>query len=62
MIKEIFAVKGKTAELDMIYQEIYADGVLTYEIETFTDEGECEILYYRYFPILTKVTEVKINV
>ena len=47
MIKEIFAVKGKTAELDMIYQEIYADGVLTYEIETFTDEGECEILYYR---------------
>jgi hypothetical protein len=41
------AVKGKTAELDMIYQEIYADGVLTYEIETFTDEGECEILYYR---------------
>lgn len=41
------AVKRKTAELDMIYQEIYADGVLTYEIETFTDEGECEILYYR---------------
>lgn len=41
------AVKGKTAELDMIYQEIYADRVLTYEIETFTDEGECEILYYR---------------
>ena len=40
-------MKGKTAELDMIYQEIYADGVLTYEIEAFTDEGECEILYYR---------------
>ncbi len=41
------AVKGKTAELGQIYQEIYAKGILTYEIESFTDEGECEILYYR---------------
>ena len=41
------AVKGKTAEIDLIYQEIYAQGFLTYEIESFTDEGECEILYYR---------------
>ena len=49
-------------KLDMIYQEIYADGVLTYEIETFTDEGECEILYYRQFSILTKVPEVKFHV
>lgn len=37
----------KTAELDLIYQEIYAKGILKYEIESFTDEGECEILYYR---------------
>ena len=41
------AVKGKTAELGLIYQEIYAKGILTYEIESFNDEGECEILYYR---------------
>ncbi len=41
------AVKGKTKELDRIYQEIYAKGILRYEIESFTAEGECEILYYR---------------
>ena len=41
------SIKGKTAELDLIYQKIYAEGTLTYEIESFTDEGECEILYYR---------------
>jgi len=40
-------VKGKTAELDLMYQIIYAKGILTYEIESFNDEGECEILYYR---------------
>ncbi len=41
------SVKGKTAELGLIYQEIYAKGILTYEIEAFTAEGECEVLYYR---------------
>lgn len=40
-------VKGKTDELSLIYQKIYADGVLKYEIETFTDDGRCEILYFR---------------
>ena len=40
-------VSGKTAELSLIYNRIYADGSLTYEIETFTDAGECEISYYR---------------
>ena len=40
-------VKGKTAELDLMYQKIYAKGIITYEIESFNDEGECEILYYR---------------
>ncbi len=40
-------VRGRTENLAEIYEEIYRDGNLTYEIETFTDEGECEILYTR---------------
>ena len=40
-------VCGKTAELGQIYSRIYADGRLTYEIETFNDAGDCEIRYYR---------------
>ena len=40
-------VCGKTAELSQIYNRIYEDGSLTYEIETFTDAGDCEISYYR---------------
>ena len=40
-------VKGRTERLSQIYDEIYWDGRLLYEIETFTDEGDCEILYYR---------------
>ena len=40
-------VCGKTAELSRIYDRIYEDGSLTYEIETFTEVGDCEIRYYR---------------
>lgn len=40
-------VCGKTAELGEIYNRIYEDGSLTYEIETFTGTGDCEIRYYR---------------
>ena len=40
-------VCGKTAELSRIYDRIYEDGSLTYEIETFTEAGDCEIRYYR---------------
>ena len=40
-------VRGKTAALSLIYNRIYEDGSLTYEIETFTDAGDCEISYYR---------------
>ena len=40
-------VCGKTAELSRIYNRIYEDGSLTYEIETFTKAGHCEIRYYR---------------
>ena len=40
-------VRGRTENLAEIYEKIYLDGNLTYEIETFTDEGECEIRYTR---------------
>ena len=41
------AVKGKTDELKQIYDEIYKSGALKYEIETFYENGNCEIKYYR---------------
>ena len=40
-------VRGKTAGLSQIYDRIYEDGSLTYEIETFTEDGGCEIQYWR---------------
>lgn len=40
-------VKGKTDDLKQIYDEIYKDGMLKYEIETFYENGTCEIRYYR---------------
>jgi len=39
--------KGKTDDLKNIYDEIYKDGPLKYEIETFTNDGHCQIKYYR---------------
>ena len=38
---------GKTEDLKQIYDEIYKSGPLKYEIETFTEAGECKIQYYR---------------
>lgn len=40
-------VQGKTSDLRKLYGQIYLNGVLQYEIETFSDYGECEIKYYR---------------
>lgn len=40
-------VTGKTNDLGKIYDEIYKDGTLMYEIEMFTDDGDCEIWYLR---------------
>ena len=39
--------KGKTCDLQEIYRKIYEDGRLKYEIETFTEDGNCKILYIR---------------
>jgi len=38
---------GKTEQLPEIYKEIYKDGTLLYEIETFDNNGNCEIMIYR---------------
>ena len=40
-------VTGKLSNLGKMYDEIYREGRLTYEIETFCENGDCEILYYR---------------
>ncbi len=40
-------VFGKTDNLKEIYDKIYRDGALTYEIEEFFENGECRIKYYR---------------
>ena len=40
-------VKGYTVRLKDIYDEIYLAGTLQYEIETFYEDGTCEICYYR---------------
>ena len=39
--------KGKTENLKQIYDGIYLEGPLKYEIETFEENGECLIRYYR---------------
>ena len=40
-------VQGQTADLGKIYEKIYQEGRLEYEIERFTDSGDCEIMYCR---------------
>ena len=39
--------RGLTDELPSIYREIYRDGALKYEIESFFEDGSCVIEYYR---------------
>ena len=40
-------VDGKTTNLKEIYDAIYKTGSLKYEIETFAENGKCQIKYYR---------------
>lgn len=40
-------VEGRTSKLSELYEKIYQDGVLLYEIETFDDYDKCQIMYYR---------------
>jgi len=40
-------VEGKTDNLKQMYDKIYKDGALQFEIETFYENGNCEIRYYR---------------
>ena len=41
------SVCGRTDDLKEIYDEIYKDGALKYEIEKFTEDGNCFIRYIR---------------
>ena len=45
--KDWITVNGKTDNLKQIYDEIYQKGPLQYEIETFYENGNCEIKYWR---------------
>ncbi|MCQ2593929.1 MAG: hypothetical protein MJ196_01555 [Treponemataceae bacterium] len=38
---------GKTEKLAELYDQIYKSGALKYEIESFDDGGNCEVLIYR---------------
>ena len=38
---------GKTENLKEIYDKIYTGGALVYEIESFYDDGSCQIKYHR---------------
>ena len=40
-------VTGRTDDLKAIYDRIYQNGRLQYEIERFYEDGSCEIRYYR---------------
>ena len=40
-------VRGQTDDLKQMYDEIYKFGRLKFEIETFFDDGSCEIKYCR---------------
>ena len=40
-------VSGKTDDLKNIYDGVYKNGALTYEIEEFFEDGNCFIRYYR---------------
>ncbi len=40
-------VRGRTDDLGSIYADIYKDGALSYEIESFDADGNCRILYTR---------------
>lgn len=39
--------EGRAEDLSEIYNEIYKNGVLTYEIEQFWNDGKCKIMIYR---------------
>lgn len=40
-------LKGQIDDLPLMYEEIYKDGPLSYEIELFNKNGSCEIWYNR---------------
>jgi len=43
-LDNVYKIMQNFEKLD---EQIYLNGVLQYEIETFSDHDECEIIYYR---------------
>jgi len=41
------SVTGLTSQLGPLYNEVYKEGPLVYEIETFTEDGRCTVRYFR---------------
>ena len=39
--------EGRTAELSALYERIYRDGPLSFEIESFTEDGRCRVRIFR---------------
>lgn len=50
-----------TQNLAKTYDEIYEQGPLSYEIETFDTEGKCEIAICRQYPKLVQLTNTDID-
>ncbi|HMM01044.1 MAG TPA: hypothetical protein PKC96_06915 [Bacilli bacterium] len=40
-------VEGYTSNLKLIYDRIYKNGPLAFEIETFFNDGKCSVKYFR---------------
>lgn len=38
---------GKTEQLSQLYEQIYSDGALRFEIEAFREDGSCEVHFIR---------------
>lgn len=48
--------RGMTDELSRMYDEIYRNGNLDYEIETFAEDGSCEVRYFRRPVVVREMT------
>lgn len=45
--KNWLVYNGLTNELSKLYDVIYQDGILKYEIESFKNDGTCKVIIYR---------------
>ena len=52
---------GSTDRLSELYEEIYKEGALTYEIETFCEDGSCQVAVCREWPELEIIRETELE-